>query len=116
MLFPDPRFRSPTVVPLTMKFPWVMHLELEPHRTEQRTFGNPRSIKRIAAMGECEMDDLLILNIQGHRLELPLVYLSRLFPQALELDAPVLVERDEHIDIWTSSAARVLVVLTGVKQ
>lgn len=117
MLALDPMFRSPTAVPGTnSRLPWVMQLQLVPTKTESIFGDHRRSLHSIGAMTAAELTDRLVLNFQGQRVELPLSYLSLLWPKMLKLGMDrILFEPNDRLELSLICTQPVLVVLAGAR-
>ncbi len=112
-----PRYfpRSPTSVSASVLVPWVKQLALEDGGGE-RVEGE-LLIKRIAAHAEADLSARIDLmdHRTGRRIELPLAYLSHLWPQSMPLETAVMVERNAPVDVEVHGC-KALVVLFGVRQ
>ncbi len=109
MLFPDPRMRSPTTVPRPL-LPWIKQIELEANADSFLDNCVVR-INGVAMMSEAEPKDVMVVQIDGSRVELPLVYLSQLWPKPFRFDSPLRIERLQVLRLL--SPVKGIVVLIG---
>ncbi len=114
-LLTDPRFRSPTRVTGTLR-PWVQQYNLE-NGAHVAVDGPQIAVKRVAAMGEADENSKLVLrpSSHGHSIELPMVYLSTLWPQSMPLETSIVLDRNERLEV-ALYGCRATVVLFGVTQ
>ncbi len=96
--------------------PWIVQLQMESTRHEQLRFHRPTNICGIAVMSECDEKALLVFRtVTGQRLEVPLLYLSQLWPQPWRPEPAIYAENYGCLDLDLYGVAQALVVLSGVQ-
>ncbi len=115
MLFPDPRFRSPTAVASRRSVvPIVIQKQVSAAQTEVIRPNCECSFYGVAAMSHCDLEARLIVKLpDGSRSEFPLNYLAALWPQHFKLQVPLRLSQDGDIqlDVYGPPDGAVVVLL-----